>query len=63
MDLLVIDQEPLATEEGKPPAQWPSSGKIKVDHLSAQYSNSKIFVAVTRKAKWTNIFRWPTCAS
>lgn len=37
-DFLVIDQEPLSTEQGKPPAYWPSSGNIIADGLSAQYS-------------------------
>lgn len=41
MDVLMIDQEPSATEQGKPPAYWPSSGNIKADRLSAQYSNSE----------------------
>ena len=27
-----------ATLEGEPPAYWPASGKLAVDHLSARYS-------------------------
>lgn len=37
-DFLLIEQEPLPTEQGTPPAYWPSSGNIKADHLCAQYS-------------------------
>ncbi|KAL0957018.1 hypothetical protein HGRIS_003119 [Hohenbuehelia grisea] len=35
---LKIEQEPKPTEEGKPPAYWPSSGELVVDNLSARYS-------------------------
>lgn len=37
-DYLVIEQEPKPTEEGKPPAFWPASGQLRVESLSAQYS-------------------------
>ncbi|KAJ6561237.1 hypothetical protein DFH09DRAFT_1160834 [Mycena vulgaris] len=33
-----IDHEKRATESGKPPAYWPGSGDLKVEHLSARYS-------------------------
>ncbi|KAF7352122.1 ATP-binding cassette transporter [Mycena venus] len=33
-----IEQEPKATEAGKPPAHWPSSGELVVEKLSARYS-------------------------
>ncbi|CAK5274807.1 unnamed protein product [Mycena citricolor] len=33
-----IEQEPKATESGKPPAHWPSSGELAVEKLSARYS-------------------------
>ena len=33
-----IEQEPTLTEGGKPPAYWPSSGKLEVENLSARYS-------------------------
>ncbi|KIJ45713.1 hypothetical protein M422DRAFT_227467 [Sphaerobolus stellatus SS14] len=33
-----IDQEPKATESGKPPAYWPASGSLKVSKLCARYS-------------------------
>lgn len=36
-DYLVIAQEPESTERGKPPASWPTSGDISIDHLSARY--------------------------
>ncbi|KAI0068112.1 P-loop containing nucleoside triphosphate hydrolase protein [Artomyces pyxidatus] len=35
---LEIEQEPKATKEGTPPAYWPASGDLKVEHLSARYS-------------------------
>ncbi|KAH9480844.1 ATP-binding cassette transporter abc4 [Psilocybe cubensis] len=33
-----IEHEPKATEAGKPPASWPSSGDLRVEGLSARYS-------------------------
>lgn len=33
-----IEQEPKPTRTGRPPAYWPSSGKLQVQHLSARYS-------------------------
>lgn len=33
-----IEHEPKPTEEGKPPASWPTSGDLRVDNLSARYS-------------------------
>ncbi|KAJ7067894.1 hypothetical protein C8F01DRAFT_1116132 [Mycena amicta] len=33
-----IEQEPKPTEEGKPPAHWPSSGELVVENLTASYS-------------------------
>ncbi|KAF9479224.1 multidrug resistance-associated ABC transporter [Pholiota conissans] len=35
-----IDHEPEATEAGKPPAAWPTSGELRVSHLSARYSQT-----------------------
>ncbi|KAJ8520559.1 hypothetical protein ONZ45_g2613 [Pleurotus djamor] len=35
-----VDQEPKPTEAGKPPAYWPSSGDIRVENLSARYSET-----------------------
>ncbi|PPQ73485.1 hypothetical protein CVT26_010187 [Gymnopilus dilepis] len=37
---LDIEHEPKSTPEGKPPAAWPKSGELKVDHLSARYSET-----------------------
>jgi ABC-type multidrug transport system fused ATPase/permease subunit len=37
-EYIEIEHEPKATEEGKPPAAWPTSGDIRVEELSAQYS-------------------------
>ncbi|KZV91533.1 P-loop containing nucleoside triphosphate hydrolase protein [Exidia glandulosa HHB12029] len=34
-----IEQEPKPTERGKPPAYWPSSGSLRVEHLEAKYSS------------------------
>jgi ABC-type multidrug transport system fused ATPase/permease subunit len=33
-----IEQEPTPTASGKPPAYWPASGALKVEHLGAKYS-------------------------
>ncbi|KAF9481121.1 multidrug resistance-associated ABC transporter [Pholiota conissans] len=35
-----IEHEPKPTEEGKPPAAWPTSGDLHVEHLSARYSQN-----------------------
>lgn len=35
---LDIEHEPKATQKGKPPAAWPTSGKLRVEKLSARYS-------------------------
>jgi hypothetical protein len=39
-----IEQEPKPTEEGKPPAYWPSSGTLEVEHLVARYSPVSRFI-------------------
>lgn len=33
-----IEHEPQSTEDGKPPAAWPTSGDLRVENLSARYS-------------------------
>lgn len=35
-----IEQEPQPTEQGKPPAAWPTSGDVKVEGLTAKYSKA-----------------------
>ncbi|VDB87410.1 unnamed protein product [Peniophora sp. CBMAI 1063] len=35
---MVEISEPKATEDGVPPAYWPSSGELRVENLSARYS-------------------------
>jgi len=35
-----IEHEPEATESGKPPAAWPTSGDLRVENLSARYSQT-----------------------
>jgi hypothetical protein len=40
-DFLLIDQEPLSSEEGKPPAYWPASDNLRAEKLCAQYSSGK----------------------
>ncbi|KAF9481115.1 multidrug resistance-associated ABC transporter [Pholiota conissans] len=35
-----IEHEPKPTKEGKPPASWPTSGDLRVKHLSARYSET-----------------------
>ncbi|KAF8885695.1 multidrug resistance-associated ABC transporter [Gymnopilus junonius] len=37
---LDIEHEPKATPEGKPPAAWPKTGELKVESLSARYSEA-----------------------
>jgi ABC-type multidrug transport system fused ATPase/permease subunit len=37
-DYVSIEQEPKSSVEGEPPAYWPASGDIRVEHLSAKYS-------------------------
>lgn len=41
LDYLRIDHEPEASENGKPPAYWPSSGELRAEKLSARYSDGK----------------------
>jgi len=36
---LEIEQEPKPTTDGIPPAYWPASGHLKVEHLYARYSS------------------------
>jgi hypothetical protein len=38
-----IEHEPEATESGKPPAAWPTSGDLRVEKLSARYSQVCFF--------------------
>ncbi|CDO77193.1 hypothetical protein BN946_scf184747.g6 [Trametes cinnabarina] len=35
---ITIEQEPLPTSDGMPPAYWPASGSLKVEKLSARYT-------------------------
>ncbi|TDL15052.1 P-loop containing nucleoside triphosphate hydrolase protein [Rickenella mellea] len=39
LDFLRIDHEPASVESGKPPAYWPSSARLRVEGLSARYSD------------------------
>lgn len=39
LGFLRIDHEPQPSDEGLPPAYWPSSGSLKVENLSARYSD------------------------
>lgn len=59
---LDIEHEPKPTEEGKPPAAWPTSGDIVVDNLSARYSEVR-FIRV-RVFRCTHPFAssdWACC--
>ena len=40
MQYTEMEQEPKPTEQGKPPAAWPTSGDIRVENLSARYSKA-----------------------
>ena len=44
-----IEHEPKATEAGKPPAAWPTSGDLRVENLSARYSPVCFFSKITIK--------------
>jgi ABC-type multidrug transport system fused ATPase/permease subunit len=35
---VTIEQEPQPVKENVPPASWPTSGELRVEHLSARYS-------------------------
>ncbi|KDR83052.1 hypothetical protein GALMADRAFT_57306 [Galerina marginata CBS 339.88] len=37
---LDIDHEPESVDSGKPPAAWPTSGDLRVENLSARYSQA-----------------------
>ncbi|KAF8963040.1 hypothetical protein BDZ97DRAFT_1758980 [Flammula alnicola] len=39
-DYIDIEHEPKPTESGKPPAAWPTSGELRVENLSARYSQT-----------------------
>ncbi|OCB86631.1 P-loop containing nucleoside triphosphate hydrolase protein [Sanghuangporus baumii] len=39
LEFMRIDHEPEPSESGKPPAYWPSSGELRVEKLSARYSD------------------------
>jgi ABC-type multidrug transport system fused ATPase/permease subunit len=36
---LHIEQEPKPVKDMAPPASWPTSGELRVEHLSARYSS------------------------
>jgi hypothetical protein len=42
-----IEHEPKATEAGKPPAAWPTSGDLRVENLSARYSQVGFLLTFT----------------
>ena len=44
-----IEHEPEATETGKSPAAWPTSGDLRVENLSARYSQVCLFAKFTIK--------------
>jgi hypothetical protein len=35
---ITIEQEPKLTEAGVPPAYWPASGDVRIENMSASYS-------------------------
>ncbi|EJC98299.1 P-loop containing nucleoside triphosphate hydrolase protein [Fomitiporia mediterranea MF3/22] len=39
LEFMRINHEPEPSESGKPPAYWPSSGALRVENLSAKYSD------------------------
>ena len=46
-----IEHEPEATEAGKPPAAWPTSGDLRVENLSARYSQVCIIFLLKLQSK------------
>ena len=54
-----IDHEPGTSDKGKPPAYWPSSGSLRVEKLSARYSdgNATSPVKTTGRPKLTFLRR------
>lgn len=40
---LEIEHEPKSTPAGQPPAAWPTSGDLRVEHLNARYSQVRLF--------------------
>lgn len=60
-----IDQEPLPVESGKPPAYWPSSGNLRVEKLSASYSDGEktSFCLEGQYMLIVHLFRWSSCSS
>ena len=42
-----IEHEPEATEAGRPPAAWPTSGDLLVENLSARYAQVWPFDKIT----------------
>ena len=43
---LDIEHEPKETEAGRPPAAWPASGDLRVENLSARYSQVWVFALI-----------------
>lgn len=41
LDFLRIDHEPQVSKSGLPPAYWPSGGSLRVENLSARYSEGR----------------------
>lgn len=42
LDYLRIDHEPGENEGTNPPAYWPASGNLRVERLSAKYSDGSL---------------------
>ena len=53
-----IEQEPKATKDGVPPAYWPASGDVKVENLSARYSQVSHIRAPVYRFKLTVGIGW-----
>jgi ABC-type multidrug transport system fused ATPase/permease subunit len=43
-------QEPKATITGVPPAAWPASGDLKIESLSARYSEARVPVRIAGRS-------------
>lgn len=46
---LNIEHEPKPSEAGVPPAYWPSSGELRVEGLTARYSQVNLLTFATHR--------------
>ena len=54
---LEIEQEPKPTQDGVPPAYWPASGDLRVEKLSARYSEVSLCSGIRSKQSTDRMYR------